>query len=259
MNKGVSLICKLILITLTLSQCNKIKEYQEGVRAKRYGKQKGSTAKIPKWQQDVKEFEEKIDEKITAGSKAAKLYRKIGESFMIMESWKLCSKNIKKAIELGFNDSKVFYSLGLCQGNEARMYNWNYKKTKLAEETFLSLLKVDPTHSKAKFQLSLIYFYGFSRHNRYQILARTVTVKEKVFQEKAIKIMQEYQNEENLDFRSYFALAGMYQITNKKYKAQNQMQNLMRLIEKNQPKNFANNKKYIQARLNYKKLSSTKK
>ena len=111
---------------------------------------------IDRQQQDVIEYEKVLNAKVEAGAKAGKFYRKLGKSFAELESYELCVRYLKKAIEFGYTTDKVFYRLGSCQGTLARKHNWEYQMTLAAEQTLLKVLSLNPHFSQAKLKLGLI-------------------------------------------------------------------------------------------------------
>jgi len=247
----------LIVIIFSIMNCEAFNNWKDNYVKERYGKTNIKKEKIPEWQKDLKEYESILEEKIEASDKTAKLYRKLGETFANMGAYDLCIKNLQKAINLGHHYDKVFYTLGLCQGSKASLHNWNYKMTKAAEETFLSLLKKNPEFDKAKFQLGLLYFHGFTKHNKYQINANFISISQIKFRKKAIALIRESQHSDPNNIRTYFALAQIYRIMNQNNLALTQMSMLIELLKKQYPSNYQKLKEYKQAEKNYKILAGT--
>jgi len=223
---------------------------------KRYGTDLDELQKKEEWEKDIAEFEKIISKKIEAGAKAAHLYRKIGEAYGRNKSYDLCIENLKKAIGYGYDEPSVFFSLGLCEGNLARMNNWPPEQTKEAEQTFLKVLNMDNEYHKAKYELGLIYFYGNGRNSSYSILSDIITISQKQFQEKAIALISEYQFYSPAASDSYFALANIYTFRREFQKAISQMETLSEMKRKYFPDNFKRDQDYINAQLNLKKLNN---
>ncbi len=227
-----------------------LKKWQKEYLEKRYGTKIPSKEEIAEWEKEVLEYEEEIERKIRAGMKAGLLYRKIGEAYMEFKMFPLCIKNLKKAIEFGYTEADVFFSLGLCQANWARIHNWKYELVKEAEETFLKILNLYPRYSKAKFQLSLLYFYGFGSNNPYRVLNTYLTIPQIEFRKKAISLMKEYQREMPQDHRSYFALAGYYRILGENELAKRELKKLIALLEEKYPESYQDLEIYQKAQRN---------
>lgn len=251
----------LFLCIMFFLGCQETKDWlmswQQKQVEKRYGKV-NKREKLPDWQKEVIQYESVIDEKIQAGINAAKVYRKLGEAYAEFEMFRLCEINIKKAIGLGLHQPEVLFQLGLCQGNQASSLNWPKDKTRESAETFIKVLNKNPKFDKAKYELALIYFYGFTRQNRYSILSDVVTISQRKLRKKAILIMKEYQLLKPEDKRSYFALAGFYIITNFRADAMKQMQSVMVLLQKLHPKSYNQNPSFIQAKANYNQVMKKK-
>ncbi len=249
-----------LLSILLITQCQDVRdwvvEWQQKQIEKRYGPSKSvKKEKIPQWQEDLREYEAELNKKIEAGQKSAKLYRMLGETFADLESYQLCADHLEAAVKLGYTTDDVFYKLGLCYGNLSRSHNWQGDFAKKAEQNLLKVLNLNPQYDRAKFQLGLVYFYGFSKNNRYRVAAEQLTISQTRFRQKAIKLILEYQNVAPGDHRSYFALAGMYKIIGRLENAQSQMQRLIQTLERENPKTYAALDIYQKARDNLRQLS----
>lgn len=228
-----------------------LKEWQKRQIQKRYGSQYDpDPEKIPEWEKEVAEYEGVIEEKIEAADKAGRLYRKIGESYASVEMFDLCIENLNKAIELGYTIPEVYYSLGLCQGSRARIHNWSPGYTREAEETFLKVLNMAPGFEKAKFQLAIIYYYGFSRVQPYRVRSTEYEVSQREFREHAIRLMENYQKAAPDDEESYFALGGFYSAMGENELAAEQFRRVMKLFIELYPKTYQNMPEYRQAAKN---------
>ncbi len=234
------------------------KEWQKDQIKKRYGVDDTEPEKIPEWQEEIKEYEEVIEKKILAAHKIGNLYQKIGETYAQMNSYGLCVKNLEKAIEYDKISTDIFYTLGLCYGNMASKNNWEYNLSKKAEKNFLKSLHLDNSYYKAKFQLGIIYLYGFGKNNPYRVLNNYIIPKQFDYRNKARKLLLEYQNEQKNDPRSYFALANLYKLKKENGKASDQMRNLISMLKKEHPKNYQNLKEYKSAVNNLNLLQNTK-
>ena len=156
----------LMLFLFTTLQCNEVgswlKNWQKKQIERRYGTHSSSKDQLKDWEKSAQKYEKEMNREIKAGANAGKLYRKLGESYGKLKQFHLCEIHLKKAIDLGYTQPEVFFSLALCQGNLAREQGWDYEKTIQAEKTFLIVLQLNPNLDKAKYSLSLIYFYGLS-------------------------------------------------------------------------------------------------
>lgn len=250
-------IAWVFILALFTWQCDSmpdwLKDWQSKQVEKRYGV-KPDKDKIPEWQQEVKEYEQQIDEKIKAGVKTGKVYRKIGEAFATIESYQLCAENLDKAIDYGYTDPEVFFYKGLCLGNLARRHNWSHKYVKQSEDAFLKVLANDKDFHKARFELGLIYFYGYGKNSTYSVLGDIVTVSQQQFREKAIELITEYRRLAADDPRGYFALAGMHTIMGAKSKAREEMILLTSFLKNEYPDSYASMSEYQQAMKNLAQL-----
>lgn len=265
MKKSLFLVI-LYSISLTFFGCDTeagkwLEDYRKKQMIKRYGEKAVSKEQIEDWQKEIKEYEEIVQKKIDAGQKTSRLYRLIGESFAKMESYQLCAENLEKALDYGYTTPRVYYWLGVCYGNLAKTNAWDYDTAIKAEKNFLKALTPQENSKieiKAKFQLSLLYFYAFGSNHPYRVNSEYITVTQKDFRNKAIKIMKEYQFEDPGNFKSYFALAGMYKIIGNIPSAISQMEALMRFMEKNYPKRYKKFSEYQKASQNLSLLSGIK-
>ncbi len=235
-----------------------LKNWQKEQIRKRYGSAYVNADKIPNWQEEIKDYEKIIDDKIKASSRLANVHRKLGESFAEMSSYHLCVQHLELAIQFGVNDGDALYKLALCKGTLAQKNNWKYTLTKEAEESFLSLLNIDPNYEKAKFHLGLIYFYGFGRNNDYRVLNDYITITQQQYRNKSLELLLKYKNKKPDDYKVYFALTNIYKITGKVYKAYNQMQEFINMLKKKYPDSYQNIKEYKNASLNLATLKSSK-
>ena len=224
----------------------------------RYGSAYVNKDKIPDWQEEIREYEEIIDEKIKASAQLAAIHRKLGESFAEIGSYEQCIQSLSSALKLGIHDPDMLYKLALCKGNLAQKNNWKYSLSKQAEESFLSLLGVAKSYEKAKFQLALIYFYGFGSNNRYRVLNDYITVTQQQYRKKALNLLLQYKHKEPNDYKVYFALTNIYKITGKTSKAHTQMRELVEMLKENYPNNYQNIKEYKSALQNLSLLSIAK-
>ena len=223
-----------------------VNEWQKEEIKKRYGSNHGES-QIPEWQEELREYEEVLDEKIKASVSLGKIHRKLGESFAEIGSFEKCIEHLQKSLSHGILETEVFYTLGLCQGNLAQRHNWNYKYAQKAEKTFLKVLNLDPYYEKAKYQLGLIYFYGFRKNNRYRVLNSYITVSQKQYEDKALNLLREYKVKVPDDYRVYFALTNIYKIIGKLPSAKAQMQHFISMIQKKYPDNYQSIKEYKSA------------
>lgn len=232
-----------------------VKDWQKKQVQKRYGSAfEKDPEKIPQWQEDLKPYEEIIDSKVKAGEQAARLHRKIGESYGESQMYQLCIDHLKKAIELGYHDPDVYYSLGLCEGALARNHNWNYTMTKTAEETFLKVLQLNQQYEFAKLQLGIIYFFGFGNVLQYRVRSEVINVTRQEFRKKAITLVKEYRFQVPNDTNACFALAQMYVITKQPNLAIEEYRQAAEIITRENPDTYQNHPAYIKAMDNLKAL-----
>ncbi len=239
-----------------------IEDYRKKQIVKRYGEKAVSREQIEDWQKEVMKYRAKVEEKIEAGQKAGKLYRLIGESFAKIESYQLCAENLENAVAYGYHSAEVFYWLGVCYGNLAKTHGWDYEYTEKAEKNFLKSLALPDkklgVYIKSKFQLALLYFYGFGSNNPYRVNADFIQPSQMEFRNQAVRLMTEYQNDDPGDVKSYFALAGMHKIMGNIPSAAAEMDELMRYLEKKFPKQYQKIPEYQKAKQNYSLLVGIK-
>ena len=220
----------------------------------RYGSAYADKDRIEEWEEQIKEYREVIDKKIKASIHLGRIHRKLGKSYAQIGSYEQCIRHLQKALEHGYLQADVFFSLGLCEGNLAQRHNWDYQYTKKAERTFLKVINLDSQYDKAKFQLGLIYFFGFGKNNTYRVLDEYITVKQKDYRKKSLRLLQEYQASVEDDPKVYFALAKIYKITGKTGSAISEMQDLIQILKKKYPNNYEDMNEYKSAMQNLKSL-----
>lgn len=247
----------LSLFTMGCEVSTCYQEAKEKHLEKRYGHRPASKEQLADWEKEIEGYAKIINEKIDAGIKTGKIYRKMGESYALLESYDLCIKNLQKAVEFGQTDADVFYWQGLCYANMARVNNWDYDQVRKAEQAFLKALNLDKTMNKVKYELALMYYAGFARNNPYRVLNDTLTVSQRDFQDKAISLMQEYKSVEPDQAKAYFFLAALYKERGEIPQAKQEMQSLMAFIEKNNSTGYNRNVDYIRAS-DYLKTFATK-
>jgi lipopolysaccharide biosynthesis regulator YciM len=250
-----------ILLAATTMGCEIKSCYEEAKEKhlnKRYGNRAASKGQLEDWEKEISSYEKVINEKIDAGIKTGKVYRKLGESYALMESYELCVKNLDKAIEYGEAVAEVFYWQGLCYANLSRVNNWQPEYAKKAEQSFLKALNLDKTMNKVKYELAVMYYAGFARNNQYRVLADTLTVSQQQFQEKAIELMKEFKSVEPDQAKAYFFLAGLYKERGEMVEAKRELTDLMKQIEKNNAAGAKRNLDYNRAEEYLKTFESSK-
>lgn len=239
-----------ILVVFSALGCEAKSCYQEAKEKhleKRYGTRPASKEQLESWEKEIAAYEKIINEKIEAGIKTGKVYRKLGESYALMESYELCIRNLDKAVEYGEAVAEVFYWQGLCYANLSRVHNWQPETARKAEQAFLKALALDPTMNKVKYELAVMYYAAFTRNNQYRVLNDVLTVTQEQFQEKAIELMQEYKSIEPDQAKAYFFLAGLYKQRGELDAAKRELQQLMAFIEKNNKTGYRRNPDYLRA------------
>ncbi|HRP70069.1 MAG TPA: hypothetical protein PLY93_11100 [Turneriella sp.] len=240
----------LILSLISTMGCEIKTCYQEAKEKhleKRYGHKPVSKEQLADWEKEIEGYSKIINQKIDAGIKTGKVYRKLGESYALMESYDLCIQNLDKAAEYGEAVAEVFYWQGLCYANKARVNNWQADYARKAEQAFLKALNLDKTMNKVKYELAVMYYAGFARNNQYRVLNDTLTVSQQQFQDKAIELMQEYKSVEPDQAKAYFFLAGLYKERGELAEAKREMRDLMAFIEKNNSMSYKRNLDYQRA------------
>jgi predicted Zn-dependent protease len=241
----------LVLLLASLVMGCEIKScYQEAKEKhleKRYGTRPASKEQLESWEKEIAGYEKIINEKIEAGIKTGKVYRKIGESYALMESYELCIRNLDRAVEYGEAVAEVFYWQGLCYANLSRVHNWQPDTARKAEQAFLKALALDKTMNKVKYELAVMYYAAFTRNNQYRVLNDVLTVSQQQFQDKAIELMQEYKSVEPDQAKAYFFLSGLYKERGELAEAKRELQQLMAFIEKNNKASFRRNADYLRA------------
>lgn len=241
----------LVLLLASLVMGCEIKScYQEAKEKhleKRYGTRPVSKDQLESWEKEIAAYEKVISEKIEAGIKTGKVYRKIGESYALMESYELCIRNLDKAVEYGEAVAEVFYWQGLCYANLSRVHNWQPETARKAEQAFLKALALDSTMNKVKYELAVMYYAAFTRNNQYRVLNDVLTVSQQQFQDKAIELMQDYKSVEPDQAKAYFFLSGLYKERGDLADAKRELQQLMAFIEKNNKASFRRNADYLRA------------
>ncbi|MBN8222707.1 MAG: hypothetical protein J0L53_17455 [Spirochaetes bacterium] len=241
----------LIFLSLAATMGCEVKSCYEEAKEKhlnkRYGNRAVDKGQLADWEKEIAGYEKVINEKIDAGIKTGKVYRKLGESYALMESYELCVKNLDKAVEYGEAVAEVFYWQGLCYANLARVNNWQADYAQKAERTFLKALNLDKNLNKVKYELAVMYYVGFARNNQYRILNDTLTVSQQQFQDKAIELMKEFKSVEPDQAKAYFFLSGLYKERGEMAEAKRELTDLMRQIEKNNAAGAKRNPDYTRA------------
>jgi len=223
------------------------KEAKDKHLEKRYGSRPASKDQLADWEKEITGYEKIINEKIDAGIKTGKVYRKIGESYALMESYELCIKNLEKAVEYGEAVADVFYWQGLCYANLARVHNWPPEYARKAEQSFLKALALDKTMNKVKYELAVMYYAGFARNNQYRVLNDVLTVSQQQFQEKSIELMKEFKSVEPDQAKAYFFLSGLHKERGEMADAKRELQELMAVIQKNNKTGYRRNPDFLRA------------
>ena len=259
----ISILLKYLLFSILfcITSCNEsiqwLQKWQEKQIKKRYGTIR-SKGKIEEWEKEIIKYENVISEKINAGIKLGKIYRKIGLVFADREMFEKCEENLLKAVSFGQTNENVFFSLGLCQGNLAQRHNWERRKTEKAIQTFLKVLNLNKNFNKAKYQLSLLYFYGLANLNSYRLQKDITQLKINQIRKKAILLMEKYQKKEPEDTKSYFALAGFYKIIGLKKNSIYQMQRIINILKRLYPNSYEKSKIYKSAKTALRQLQRGK-
>ncbi|MDH4262921.1 MAG: hypothetical protein OEV78_07755 [Spirochaetia bacterium] len=247
-----------LLFAFSVSSCEKASEtlskWQRDLVIKRYGLDPDKTKQIAEWEKEIIKYEDIINEKVEAGLKEAKLYRKIGEAYAGMEMYQPCVDNLQKAIDLGYLNEEIFFIQALCLGSLARKQNWEETYRNNAEAAFLKALSVNPDYHRAKLELGLLYFYGFGSKSKFSVNSEKIESSDREYREKGIILVKEYQTFLPAKVDGYLILAGMYSSTGKRKEAIAQLQSAVSLFRKSYPKDFEKREDYRQTLLNLKNL-----
>ncbi|MES0488776.1 MAG: hypothetical protein ABUK01_02220 [Leptospirales bacterium] len=249
----------MLIFTMSFTACATpewLANWQKKQVNKRYGPDsEQSSDQVEDWEEQVLVYEKEINKKIKAADNAARLHRKIGETYAKVGMYEKCITELEQAIVLGYTDPEVFFTLGLCQGNLAKMHNWEKQKSIQAEQTFLKVLNLNSNFHKAKFQLGIIYFYAFGMQSRFSIEYGDNHIERSRFRKKAIDLIVEYQRKVPDDAQSYFALGGIYNFLNMPNQASNQYSSLIHQLQKNYGSDVEKKPEYKQAISNLNKIS----
>jgi tetratricopeptide (TPR) repeat protein len=248
-----------IIVFLSLSfSCDQTKElvsrWQKYVVYKRYGIDVDKRDQIKDWEKEIKKYEKVIEEKITAGIKTAKVYRKIGEAYAGMEMYQPCVEYLDKAIEMGYVNDEILFIQALCKGSIARLHNWKDDYRNDAEEGFLKVLNRNPAYHRAKIELALLYFYAFGSRSGYSINSEKISASQNEYRLKALKLANEYSAQMPEKTDGHIILSGMYGAMGKKKEALKEMQWAVELFQKNYPHDFESRDDYRQDVLNLNRL-----
>jgi len=253
-------IANLAVITLALSlvSCDQasqlLSKWQRDVVMKRYGLDLDKSKQIEQWEKDILKYEKVINEKVEAGAKEAKLYRKIGEAYAGMQMYQPCIDNLQKAIDLGYVSQEIFFIQALCFGNLARQHNWEETYRNNAEAAFLKALSINPDYHRAKLELGMLYFYGFGSLSKFSVNSEKIESSQKEYRDKSIKLVLEYQANLPSKTDGPLILAGMYNAMGKKTDAIRQLQTAVSLFKSNFPKDYEKNEDYKQTLVNLRNL-----
>lgn len=234
------------------------KEAKEKHLDKRYGNRPASKDQLADWEKEITAYEKVINEKIDAGIKTGKVYRKLGESYALMESYDQCIRHLNKAIEYGEVVADVFYWQGLCYANLSRVNNWQPEYARQAEQAFLKALNLDKTLNKVKYELAVMYYAAFTKNNQYRVLNDVLTVTQQQYQEKAIELMREYKSVEPDQAKAYFFLAGLHKERGENAEAKRELTDLMAQLKKNNKTGYAKHPDYIRAEGHLKSFENSK-
>ncbi len=208
-----------------------------------------------KWEKEVLKYKKEIELNIIATDNLGRVYKQLGLYYAHVGSYKQCTRSLESALSYGAFSIRIYYTLGLCYGHIANQNNWDYTYVKKAEKAFLKVLHNDPTFHKAKLKLGMLYFYGLSRNNQYQILNDHVTVTQKNYRLHALKLVLEYQTYFPEDKDAYFILANIFQANGDRTQARLQLLNLFNKLKKAYPNNYKTQKVYQQVKANLDQLS----
>lgn len=234
-------------LVLSFLHCEFLEDWQSKQFEKRFGRQKPSLDHIAEWEKLILKYEDVIEDKIETSLHLAKIHRKLGESYRDTEAFANCIKHLKKSIELGENENDNLYNLATCQGNYARQQGWTTLLLQDTERTLFVLLEQSPSYHRAKYQLAILYFYGFAKNNVKSIWESYSVKNANHFIEKAITLMQEFQSAEPKFFKSYFFLSNMYQENNQKKLAKLQLNTVIQILQVSYPNTYTQKKEYAKA------------
>lgn len=207
-------------------------------------------SQIANWQKEAQEYEEQYLKELDLQVRSSLIHRRIGSAFAELDSYEACIRHLEKAVLLGDKDAETFYRLGLCYGNLARLHNWDQKFTKNAEQNFLKSINASKKDPKGKYQLALIYYYGYAALDPYRIYGERLTISQKEYQKKAISLIQEILTKNKQSVRYRFALGGMYAGTRDNAKAIAMYRSIQEILESSYPKKYNEREDYKKATSN---------
>lgn len=241
------LVTGILLFSLVFVSCQQIEQWQEKYLAQRYGTSQDSQKQMEIWQKEAADYEKEMNAKIKAANRASAVYRSLANAFAAQESWYLCIENLQKAIDYGNNNNEALYDLATCQGNWARSKNWPLELTREAENTLLNILQQEPSSARARYQLALIYFYGFGQNSPYRVLNSILTIEQKDFQEKALELLRQAASIDKDNPRIFQLLAVVYATLGKREKAVDALNREIEILRQSDANNYQQNENYKQA------------
>lgn len=240
----------IIGVVLFLSSCEmveNVKQWQKEYLSQRYSGKTESPKQIEDWQKEAQEYQDEMEQVVKAAKNASSVYRSLANTFARQEAWQLCTDHMQKAIEFGNNNSDTLFDLATCQGNLARSQNWQPELARQAENTLLAILTNEPNSVRARYQLALIYFYGFGLNNPYRVLSNILTIEQKEFQQQAMALLQQAAILDEQNDRVFHLMAVIYSAWGEKQNSLTALNQEIEILRKKDPQNYTTTLEYKQA------------
>ncbi|MCS6985130.1 MAG: hypothetical protein NZM25_08430 [Leptospiraceae bacterium] len=193
-------------------------------------------------EREIRENEREIRELYEKISKQAVAYRKLAYLFAESGAFQQCVEHARLAERYGSIDGEIRQLQGLCLGNLASQNNWDPSLVREAEKAYLSALELNAGLIEAKFELALVYFYGYVQKAKEGEMA--------YYREKAKSLLEDYRREIPRDPRGYQLMAQLYLSEGRKEEAKKELLLALDALRAEDPQNFEKNSAYHETRRN---------
>lgn len=245
--KRISYLLWVILLLSSCEMAQSVKEWQKEYLSQRYKGEAQSPQQIEDWQKEAQKHQKEMEDAVKAAKNASSVYRSLANTFARQEAWQLCVSHMQKAIEFGNANSNTLLDLATCQGNLARSKNWQLELTRQAENTLLSILSTEPDSVRARYQLAIVYFYGFGLNNPYRVLSKVLTIEQKEFQKQAMTLLQQAANLDSQNDRVFHLMAVIYSAWGEKQNSVEALNQEIEILRQKYPKDYTSTAEYKQA------------
>ncbi len=105
------------------------------------------------------EYEEQVKKKVAVADKLGKVYERLGKKYLEHKNWKPAVKSLENALEHGYNNPVVNYSLGVAYANLGKSTEnmEYYEKSVLFYKKAIAGKK---KYIEARYGLGLVQYYG---------------------------------------------------------------------------------------------------